>query len=104
MAEPVDRPPGHNFTFTAPKGQEASVRSLDVVRVVVPADPPIHAIYSQWKLSWRERLVVLFTGRVWHSVWGTRPAPTSLGAGRRFAPFKTIAALEAMKLASERKQ
>lgn len=104
MAEVVDKPPGHNFTFTAPKGQEARVRPLDCVRVVIPDDPPIHAIYSQWKLSWKERLMVLFTGRIWHSVWGVRPSPTSIGVGARFAPFKTIAALEAMKLASERKQ
>jgi hypothetical protein len=103
MAEPVDRPPGHNHTFQAPTNEEGRVRHLDVVRVVIPGDPPIPAIYSQWRLSWPERLMVLLTGKMWYSVWGTRPAPASIGAGRRFAPFKVIQAVEAMKAASERK-
>jgi len=103
MAEPVANPPGKNFTFTAPANEEGRVQSLDVIRVVIPGEPPIPAIYSQWKLSWRERLMVLFTGKVWHSVWGTRPAPTSIGAGKQYAPFKVIDAVIAMKAASDRK-
>jgi len=73
------------------------------IPLLVPGDPPIHAIYTQWQLSWGERLMVLFTGKLWHSTWGTKPVPTSIGAGKRFAPFKTIAAVEAMKAASDRK-
>lgn len=73
------------------------------IPLIVPGDPPIHALYMHWKLSWKERLMVFFTGKLWHSTWGTKPVPTSIGAGSRFAPFKTIAAVEAMKAASDRK-
>lgn len=26
-------------------------------------------VHVLWKLTWRERLIVLFGGKIWHSIW-----------------------------------
>ena len=44
---------------------------------------------SLWGLSWRERLRVLFTGRVWLWVWsGHTQPPVALSAESPFAPLR----------------
>ena len=40
---------------------------------------------SCWKLSWRERMYALFTGKVWLTVWGMQP-PVNVHAEY---PFET---------------
>jgi len=43
-------------------------------------------VISCWKLSWRERLRVLFTGRVWHVqlTFGRAPMPIKLSIDELF--------------------
>lgn len=42
---------------------------------------------SCWRMSWRERLKALVTGRVWVEVWsGATQPPISIGADK---PFRT---------------
>ena len=42
------------------------------------------SVLSCWQLSWRERLAVLFGGRVWLWVMGRTHAPVSLQAESPF--------------------
>ena len=36
-------------------------------------EPGGHQTVSCWRMTWRERLRVLLTGRVWLHVWGRQP-------------------------------
>lgn len=54
--------PGRNVIFAAHQPEY-----LPLPAYKVPNDPT-GRIVCCWKLSWRERLKVLFGGRVWHSV------------------------------------
>ena len=42
-------------------------------------------LLSCWSASWKQRLKILFTGRVWLQVRGVQP-PVSLHAGRDYGP------------------
>ena len=39
---------------------------------------------STWKMTWRERLRVLMTGRIWFSAWGRTHPPVMLSTERPF--------------------
>ena len=49
---------------------------------------PVHVdgkyIHSLWSLSWRERLRVLFTGRLWVTVYGEGHPPIALSTEKQF--------------------
>ncbi len=50
----------------------------------LPVHQNEHHIISCWKLSFKERIRMLFTGKVWLWVWGKKQQPISLGCENPF--------------------
>ncbi len=63
--------PEANKRLLPPEGEEDSVYTLHVwsdnTRCI-----------SKWKLTWRERLTLLFTGVLWFDCWGSTHPPINL--------------------------
>lgn len=55
-----------------PEGQEDKVYALHIWR-----HPEGGLVISKWKLTWRERIKILFTGNLWFSAWGNTHPPVS---------------------------
>lgn len=75
MGKPIDFPES-NFTWrgwTEAEGRPA-VADLPVWHDRPAGKGQVTRSVSCWKLTWTERLCVLFTGRVWLSVLGRHPA------------------------------
>lgn len=71
--------PESNFTFVKPPDMtEDQCGDLQVVRTRNSDQLPI--LVSSWRASWRERFSILFRGRVWLTVVGTRQPPVLLSA------------------------
>ena len=71
MARPTDFKEA-NFTYTKPPGMtDEECVSLRVYRAEGLA-------ISCWRLSWRERIVALLTGRLWLHVLGNGHPPIAL--------------------------
>ena len=72
---------GMNTVLRAPEGAEDWCQDLKIHRGAYEGGMPF--VLSCWRASWRERLAILFTGRVWFraisnthppiSIQGTRP-------------------------------
>ena len=67
MAKPTDFPQA-NFKWMGWKGENGEPDVADL-----PAWQGDCTTVSCWTMSWRERLAVLFSGRVWLSVMGRHP-------------------------------
>ena len=65
--------PEQNILFRPPEGMEDKVGDL-------PAFRGEGQVISCWHLSLRERLLLLFRGRLWFSVIGNDQPPIWLGA------------------------
>jgi hypothetical protein len=73
--------PEANRTLTKPEGW------TDEQCGELPTFSDGESCISCWSLSWRERLVLLFTGRIWLWVWsGRTQPPVALSADPPFAP------------------
>lgn len=58
-----------NKTLTKPQGYtDEQCRSL-------PCFTNGEQVISRWQMNWRERLIVLITGRLWVSVWSGHTSP-----------------------------
>lgn len=66
-----------NITFVPPEGMEERCGAL-------PAFRGEGQVISCWKLTFWERLKLLFTGRLWFSVIGNAQPPIWLGVHRPF--------------------
>lgn len=44
----------------------------------LPVTETEYTVQSCWKMTWQERLKVLYTGQVWFSVWGNTHPPIKL--------------------------
>ena len=69
MANPYQFPQS-NFTW---KGFDTRPGQPNVIDLPAYRDKDEGFTVSCWKLTWRERLSVLLTGRTWLWVWGTHP-------------------------------
>ena len=67
--------PQANLTLTAPPGMP-ECGELPVYRGGTQ-------LVSSWRVSWHERLSILFFGRVWLQVWGGRTQPPVAISGER---------------------
>lgn len=82
--KPTDFPES-NFTFTRPSSMtEEECGDLQVYR-----DPAV--IISCWQLTWRERLRLLFTGRLWLWIMGQGMPPVCMTIS---SPFRIKKAKE----------
>lgn len=54
--------PGHNVVFAKDQPEYLPLPAYKV------NDDPQGRIVCCWKLDWKERLIVLFKGRIWHSI------------------------------------
>lgn len=54
--------PEHNVVFAK---DQPEYKQLPAYRC---ADPETGRIFCCWSLSWRERIRLLFTGRLWHQI------------------------------------
>lgn len=71
--------PEANHTLGAPRGMD------NCVPLHVHTDGKV--CISRWKMGWRDRLRVLFTGRVWLWVfYGSTQPPVALQITSPFAP------------------
>lgn len=66
-----------NILFRPPPGMEDKVEQL-------PAFRGEGQVISCWKLTFWERLKLLFTGRLWFSVIGDAPPPVWMGVDTPF--------------------
>jgi len=55
---------GHNVVFA-----EDQPEYLPLPAYYVVPDNPQGEIITCWKLTFKERVRLLFTGKVWHSIW-----------------------------------
>ena len=78
MSAPVEFR-GSNFVW---KGWPADEKREEVLDL--PAYRADHQTISCWRMTWRERLTVLFTGRVWLHVVGHQP-PVYVGGRDPFS-------------------
>lgn len=69
--------PEVNIVLGAPKGLESEVEPVE-------AFTDGNQTITLWKMGVRERLIVLFTGRVWLSCMGQTMPPSYLKVGRMF--------------------
>lgn len=54
--------PGHNIVYAKDQPQYLPLPALKI-------DSPRGEVISCWKMTFRERLKVLFTGKIWLSMW-----------------------------------
>jgi len=71
--------PEANCTFVA-----QGCGDLPALRAVFPCGT--HAIISCWRLTWRERLQLLWRGRLRLYIYGTAQPPVAIEVDRPFAP------------------
>ncbi len=69
--------PEQNVVFVPPKGMEGQCGNL-------PAFKGEGQVISCWRLTFWERLLLLFTGRLWFSVIGDDQPPIWLGVHTPF--------------------
>ena len=62
--------------LAAPRGQKGKVYDLPIKRIQYSDGTP--AVISCWQASWKERLAILFTGRVWFFCFGHTHPPILL--------------------------
>ncbi|HBR31937.1 MAG TPA: hypothetical protein DD733_07625 [Clostridiales bacterium] len=68
-----------NITFTKPASMTDEQCSS------LPAYRDDREIISCWKMTWKERIKVLFIGKIWFSVYGTSQPPICLSVDTFFA-------------------
>ena len=78
MAKPI-RFPEVNFTWKGWEGDDVRDEVGDLPAYREHFGPTI----SCWGLSWKERFMLLFSGKVWLWVWGNHP-PVLVDAGYPF--------------------
>ena len=67
MAEPIDFKQSNMWLSVCEEHKKLGAESMHAAHIQY--ENGINAILECWKLSWKERLSVLFFGKVWLSIW-----------------------------------